>query len=104
MPLETLHPAQAPTGRRRRLRRTLPLLLMALVAVAEAAPFRLISGTVDGGGAHSQGTRFAVEGTVGQPDADVAQGARFRVDGGFWPTAAANTAPTDSLFRNSFED
>jgi len=103
MSLPTLHLARASIDRRRRLRRALPLLLLALVVAADAAPFRLISGTVDSGGAHSQGARFAVEGTVGQPDADVAQGTRFRVDGGFWPTAAASTT-TDSLFRDSFED
>jgi hypothetical protein len=76
---------------------------VALATIAEAAPFRLVSGTADGGGQHSQGTRFTVEGTVGQPDAGLAQGPRFRVDGGFWPTAAT-AAPTDSIFRNSFED
>lgn len=90
--------------RARRLRTAVPLLLLALAALAEAAPFRLVSGTVDGGGAHSQGTRFTIEGTTGQPDAGLAQGARFRVDGGFWPTATAGAAPVDSLFRNSFED
>ena len=103
MSLQTLPPAQAWIGRRRSLRRALPLLLLALIVSADAAPFRLISGTVDSGGTHSQGAHFAVEGTVGQPDADVAQGTRFRVDGGFWPTAAASTT-TDSLFRDSFED
>lgn len=85
-------------------RRSLAVLLLLLATLAEAGPFRLVSGTVDAGGAHSQGSRFAVEGTVGQPDAGLAQGARFSVDGGFWPTTATSAAPTDSIFRNSFED
>lgn len=79
-------------------------MLLLAATFADAAPFRLISGTVDGGGEHSQGTRFAVEGTVGQPDAGRAQGARFRIDGGFWPTASTSTPPTDSIFSHSFED
>lgn len=114
MPLTTSYP-ECTARRRARLhsghsrpasRRSLAalLLLLLLPALAEAGPFRLISGTVDGGGEHSQGTRFAVEGTVGQPDAGLAEGARFSVDGGFWPTTTRNSALPDSLFTNSFED
>ncbi|MGE4070304.1 MAG: hypothetical protein AB7E72_03950 [Lysobacterales bacterium] len=94
----------AASPRRVGLRRSIPLLLLLLATLAEAAPFRLISGTLDGGGSHSQGARFSAEGTVGQPDAGLAQGSRFRVESGFWPAATATTAPSDSIFRNSFED
>jgi hypothetical protein len=80
------------------------LSLLALTTMVDAAPFRLISGTIDGGGEYSQGTRFSLEGTVGQPDAGVAQSARFQVEGGFWPTASNPAAPTELIFRNSFED
>jgi hypothetical protein len=79
------------------------LCLLALTTMVEAAPFRLISSTIDGGGEHSQGTRFALEGTIGQPDVSVAQGVRFRVEGGFWPETAPATQ-ADPIFRNSFED
>lgn len=96
-----LHPAHS----RPASRRSLAVLLLLLATLAEAGPFKLVSGTVDAGGAHSQGARFAVEGTVGQPDAGLAQGARFSVEGGFWPTTTTTSAaPTDSIFRNAFED
>lgn len=103
MSLDSPQPARAAALNVPRRRWALPLALVALASMAEAAPFRLVSGTADGGGEHSQGSRFTVEGTVGQPDAGLSQGPRFRVDGGFWPTAA-DSAATDSIFRNSFED
>lgn len=80
------------------------LLLALLASSVHAAPFRLTSGTADGGGAHSQGTRFTVEGTAGQPDAGWLQGQRFTVEGGFWPTHTAATSRGDAIFGNSFED
>jgi hypothetical protein len=85
-----------------RLHRSVPLALALLATLAEAAPFRLISGTTDGGGSHAQSAQYTLEGTIGQPDAGHAQGTRFRVEGGFWP--AATTTPSDSIFQNSFED
>ncbi len=78
-------------------------LALGLIGAAQAAPFRLISSTADAGGGHSQGTRFAVEGTAGQPDAGWLQGQRFTLQGGFWP-AAADAPASDILFQNSFED
>lgn len=79
-------------------------LLMFVVPLIQAAPFRLVTGTLDGGGAHSQSARFAVEGTVGQPDAGSAQGSRFRVDGGFWPATGSDTPLADFIFQDSFEN
>jgi hypothetical protein len=77
-------------------------LLAGLSATAFAAPFRLHSSTIDGGGGHSQGARFAVEGTLGQPDVAQLAGARFGLDGGFWQPAAIERA--DTIFSNGFED
>lgn len=96
--------ASPPLSVRTRRRRALLAVLLVLSALADAAPFRLISGTVDSGGAHAQGSRFAVEGTVGQPDTGLSVGNRFRVDGGFWPTTTRSAPPADPIFRNSFED
>ena len=69
-----------------------------------AGRFELKTITADGGGNHSQGTRFAVEGTVGQHDAaPKSQSARFSVSGGFWPSATAPTSAGNGVFSNGFE-
>ncbi len=39
--------------------------------------------TIDGGGGESTGARFAVAGTIGQPDAGVMAGGDFSLSGGF---------------------
>lgn len=82
------------------------ILGLAAFGSAEAAGrFALKSATVEGGGNHSQGTRFAVEGTVGQTDAaPPSQSTRFTVSGGFWPTTAAPAPIKNVIFKNSFED
>jgi len=84
--------------------RALPtgLASIALATSALASPYRLIEGSVDGGGGHSQGSRFAIEGTVGQPDAGRLTGQRYLIEGGFWRPDAPNLP--DSIFSNSFED
>jgi hypothetical protein len=79
------------------------LLVVALSGLAAAGPLKLVSGTVDGGGGHSQGARFALEGTIGQPDAGRAEGSRFVIDSGFWSADPALPA-SNSIFRDSFED
>lgn len=75
-----------------------------MAGVLHAADYRLQSATVDGGGQHSQGSRFAVEGTIGQPDSGRLAGSRFVVEGGFWPASAGGATPPDKLFANGFED
>ena len=74
----------------------------ALAVTAADAPPALESGVVAGGGAHSSGARFAVEGTAGQPATARLAGTRFSVDGGFWQGAAV--ALPDPIFSNGFED
>lgn len=76
-------------------------LALGLIGAAQAAPFRLLESTHDGGGAHSQGGRFSIEGTAGQPDAGRAIGQRFAIQGGFWRPA---TPVSDTLFRHGFEN
>lgn len=99
--------AQAPAVSAPRLGRSAlalaTLLAFPAVLAAGGPRFSLTSDTVDGGGSHSQGARFALEGTVGQPDTGLAVGQRFAVEGGFW--TGANALPLqDSIFQDSFED
>lgn len=79
------------------------LLLALLASVPANASFRLIDGSADGGGRHSQGSRFAVEGTAGQADTELLAGTRFRLYGGFWSDGQGSALP-DLLFQDSFED
>ena len=46
--------------------------------------FTLEDSTIDGGGGSSSGGRYAVNGTIGQPDAGTSSGGRYRLEGGFW--------------------
>lgn len=72
--------------------------LLAAGAVA-AGSFQIDEHTIDGGGEFSQGSRFAIEGSLGQPDTAAPQGGRFAIDGGFWRATS-----DDSLFQDGFED
>ena len=67
------------------------IAVLSLAASASAADFGLPWHTLDAGGgaSTSAGGRFALTGTIGQPDAGTLQdtvmaGARFTVHGGFW--------------------
>lgn len=46
-----------------------------------------------GGGASSSPAGWAVEGTIGQPEAGLLAGGAWALDGGFWPGPLAATPP-----------
>ena len=46
--------------------------------------------SIDGGGCESTGARFAVAGTIGQPDAGAMAGGDFELTGGFWDGASSD--------------
>lgn len=69
--------------------------LLASVAVAQGG-LDLSWYTVDGGGARSSGGGFALEGSIGQPDAGALSGGSFTLQGGFWISDSTPT-PTVSL-------
>lgn len=66
---------------------------LAGVALAQAASFELGWFTVDGGGGLSQGGAYAVEGTIGQPEAGSMAGGSYGLNGGFWGEVPAANAP-----------
>jgi hypothetical protein len=50
------------------------------------ASFALSWQTVDGGGQMaSEGGRYILSGTIGQPDTEVLSGGGYALGGGFWP-------------------
>lgn len=67
----------------------------ALSVLAQGA-FDLSWYTVDGGGGRSKGGPFALDGTIGQPDAGVHAGGDFALIGGFWGLALAAPSATAS--------
>ena len=76
------------------------LVLLAFVAPPALAQFTLPDWTVDSGGGVAQGARFRVEGGIGQHDASgVLRGSRFEIAGGFWADV-----PLGLIFRDGFED
>jgi hypothetical protein len=78
--------------------RILLLLLCCGYAAPGGAEQQLTRWTVDGGGGRSQGARYALTGTVGQPDAiPLLYGGRYRLGGGFWAD------PQPVIFRDGFE-
>ena len=71
-----------------------------LLAAPALAQLTLPKWSVDNGGGVSNGARFELHGTIGQPDAvSLLQGTRFRLAGGFW--AEVQDA---RIFRDGFED
>ena len=51
------------------------------------AQFDLSWYSIDGGGGHSVGGTFELEGTIGQLDAGVMTGGNYELTGGFWAAA-----------------
>ena len=66
----------------------LALLLAGAPARAEASSFEVNWWTVDGGGGSSAGGAYALDGTLGQPDAGALTGGNNALAGGFWDPAA----------------
>lgn len=63
----------------------------------DSSNFSLTWTTLDGGGGGGNGGgSFALNGTVGQPDAGAMSGGGFTLTGGFW-SGVGNVAPTPKL-------
>ncbi len=75
------------------------LMIVLLVAPsalhAQGGIYTLAWWTIGGGGNHSSGGPYAVNGTIGQPDAGTLSGGQYSVVGGYWAAAlsASNTSP-----------
>jgi hypothetical protein len=66
------------------------LLCAGAVLAAADQGYDLPWWTVDGGGGHSQGPGYVLDGSIGQPDAKpVLNGGNYRLMSGFWGGAAA---------------
>lgn len=83
------------------------LTLIAAVATAVAAGngrFAIPWWTVDGGGgtSTSASNRFAVSGTIGQPDTGYAESSTFALSGGFWPGVPLGTTLYLPTIRRDF--
>jgi len=61
----------------------------ALAVAASSSGYTLDWFTVDGGGGHSLGGRYALDGSIGQPDAGTLTGGGYTLRGGFWVNGVA---------------
>jgi hypothetical protein len=79
----------------------LALYLAPLALVAQS--YSIDWSKIAGGGGTSTGGVYAVNGTIGQPDAGALSGGTFTLQGGFWSVLASQTpgAPLLSLWRTS---
>jgi hypothetical protein len=66
---------------------TLLVALALLASVRAAGELTIGWWSVDGGGSHSSGGAYTVEGTIGQADAGTPSSDRFTVAGGYWAVA-----------------
>jgi hypothetical protein len=71
------------------------LLLTGAAWAAAPADYTLDWWTVDGGGGtwSNVGEQYELNGTIGQPDADIWDGGGYTLAGGFWPGGAAGQYP-----------
>lgn len=84
-----------------RTTRLLVAAVLVLVPTGLVVAQTLVVGTVDGGGGRSAGGSFVLEGSIGQPDAQLAEGGSWRLRGGFWFPAPATAG--DAVFHDGFE-
>ena len=67
------------------------LTLLVIVSGASAQPFSIARFVIASGGGASAGGTFALNGTIGQPDAGAMSGGNYSLAGGFW--GASQTPP-----------
>src|SRR5262249_51498768 len=74
------------------MKRKLAALAAALIVAAAllarthaAGEFAIDWYSIDGGGSRSSGGSFVLNGSLGQPDAQILSGGTFSLAGGFWP-------------------
>ncbi len=70
------------------------------------APYAVPRHVVASGGGTSSGGEFALQGSIGQLNADPLaplSGGAFTVNGGFWPGIAPPAPSVDTVFANGFE-
>ena len=77
----------------------LPGLVLMAPLLAHAQVYSLDWFTIDNGGGASTGGVYAVNGSIGQPDADTLNGGNFNLTGGFWSFVTAIQMPAARLLK-----
>ena len=78
------------------MKRMLTLTLLLAASTLYAQDFSVDWFTIDGGGGASTGGNYALNGSIGQPDAGTVSGGSFTLQGGFW--SGVVTQPIPQLF------
>lgn len=84
------------------LRAVAALALLPAAGAVAAAGWTMTRHVIAGGGGHSQGGGYSLQGTIGQPAIGVSDATRERVWSGFWGPQASVPAG-DDIFRDGFE-
>ena len=70
------------------------LLIITAIVFAQSGDYTLSWWTVDNGGGTSSGGTYAVNGTLGQPDAgSLLNGGQYGIQGGFWAATGIAVSP-----------
>ena len=64
-----------------------------------SGPIKLDWSTINAGGGTSSGGRFALSGTIGQPDAGILSGGSLKLEGGFWSSVTVLQSPGTPLLK-----
>lgn len=75
------------------------VVLVSCAAAQSGGPYVLEWSTIDGGGGVSSGGVYVVSGTIGQPDANWADGGGYELLGGFWPGGPLCMVDLDDFAR-----
>jgi hypothetical protein len=76
-----------------------------VIAQLSGGPFEISRSSIDGGGGHSTGGQFDLNGTIGQPEGggQPLAGGAFELSGGFW-AGGMSVTEGDLIFRSGFEE
>jgi hypothetical protein len=78
---------------------SLAIVMSVSLSSAQSPEVNLAWFTIDGGGAvSSDGTRFALSGSIGQPDTGDMSSDAYTLTGGFWPVSIGPAPPTTSVY------
>jgi hypothetical protein len=67
------------------------LFITSQVAAQTGGSYDLTWNTVDGGGGHTAGGPYTLDGTIGQPDSGQIGGGAYTLGGGFWGGGVVNS-------------
>ena len=75
------------------MKRIVTLIVLGTTSPLDAQNFSFDWFTIDGGGGRSSHANYALNGSIGQPDAGTLSGGSFTLHGGFWSGVVTEPMP-----------